>query len=341
MLPAGAILSASLSVSKACLKLCNAADHCRRKNAGRSLGRSENDFVMAKRNKSQLAARVLTTSAGETNQDTSHSVEGEFNRISRGYVTPTDDISIHSSVECETKEQHLNAERFATLGQLLSGIAHDAGTPLNIISGYAEFLLMKLSPEDHGHKELSAIVTQTRRIASLFAEALDLARPPQGQREALDVGKLLSKALNLAGHFLRKADVRVTLTCEKVPPLIYGESSQVTQALFNLVLNAAQQVSPRGSIEVVVGESRDEAFVTVEFWASHFDGQGHDFGRSLVAPITSAESPGPPGIGMFLAREVLERAGAAISSGELGERGVPLVVSLPVGGGESKTPVLY
>src|SRR5262249_1440987 len=107
--------------------------------------------------------------------------------------------------------QLLAVERFATLGQILSGIAHDVGTPLNIISGYSEFLLMRTKPDEPGFKELSTILAQARRIAALFGEALDLSRLPQNRSDALDLNTCLTDVLNLAGHQLRKADVKAVL----------------------------------------------------------------------------------------------------------------------------------
>src|SRR4029453_8016189 len=113
----------------------------------------------------------------------------------------------------DTSERRMNAqlrqaERFATLGQLLSGVAHDVGTPLNVISGYAEFLLMRTKPEGQGYKELNAILEQTRRIASVISQALDLSRVSQGRVDAIEIKALLSDSLVLVGHFLRRADVK-------------------------------------------------------------------------------------------------------------------------------------
>lgn len=230
----------------------------------------------------------------------------------------------------DARERLLKTERFATLGQVLYAIAHDVGTPLNIISGYSEFLLMRIKPEDPGHKELSAILNQTRRIATLFSEALDLARLPQGRPEALDIKSILTHSLNLAGHFLRKADVRAELTCTKPPPLIYGEASQFTQALFNLLLNAAQKVGGAGRLEIVIDHSADSAeFPAIEFWGTDADGRGHDFSRSLASLFAPFEWSKPVDVGLALARDILEGAAAKITFGEAGERGVPLIIRLP------------
>src|SRR5256885_6572734 len=53
-------------------------------------------------------------------------------------------------------EQVIKAERLATLGQILSGIGSDVGATLNVISDYAEYLLMSTSPQGNGYTELAA-----------------------------------------------------------------------------------------------------------------------------------------------------------------------------------------
>lgn len=235
-----------------------------------------------------------------------------------------------STEDREAHEQLLKTERFATLGQVLSGIAHDVGTPLNIISGYAEFLLMRMKPEEAGHKELSAILNQTRRIAALFSEALDLARPPQGRPESLDIKPILTNSLNMAGHFLRKANVKANLTCAKPAPLIYGEASQLMQALFNLLLITAQKVGAAGKLEIVINHSVDGAESTaIEFWGVDANERGHDFSQSLAILFAPEEWSKPADVGLTLARDILGGVGAKITSSEVSERGAPLIICFP------------
>jgi len=229
------------------------------------------------------------------------------------------------------QEQLLKAERFATLGQMLYGFAHNVGTPLNIISGYAEFLLMRSESDDAGHKELSAILNQTRRIASLFSEALDLARLPQGRIEAVDIRALLADSIDLVGHFLRKTDVKTTLTCANSPPLIYGEAPQLRQAFFNLLLNAGQQTGYGGKLEIVIEMSPDApGFLALSLWGTDASGQGLDFCHGLGRFFDDRVETEAPGLGLSLTKDILNNAGARITSLAAGERGAPLIVYLPV-----------
>jgi len=232
------------------------------------------------------------------------------------------------------QNQLLKAERFAGLGQILSGIAHDAGTPLNVISGYCEFLLMRTQAGSPGHKELSTILHQTRRIATMFGEALDLARAPRGRTDAIEIKPLVVSALDLVGYYLREASVKADVTCRMSPPLVYGEASQLRQAFFNLLLNTSQQVGPGGKLEVVIDEAPDGlGFLAVSFWGTEHSGAGHDFSRSLGDFFAEPTHAGPVGVGLYLSREILNDAGAKVSFKPTGDQGVPLIVYVPVNSG--------
>jgi signal transduction histidine kinase len=232
------------------------------------------------------------------------------------------------SSERRVNAQLRQAERFATLGQLLSGVAHDVGTPLNVISGYAEFLLMRTKPDGPGYKELTAILEQTRRIAAVFSQALDLSRPPQGRVDAIEIKTLLSDSLILVGHHLRRADVKATVTCRTTPPLIYGEAPQLRQAFFNLLVNAAQQVGGGGRLQVLIEQVQEvPGFIGLTIEGTDAEETAHDFSRSLSALLDEGEGE-TMGIGLYLAKNILEEAGAKISS--TGEKGKGLTVYLPI-----------
>jgi signal transduction histidine kinase len=237
--------------------------------------------------------------------------------------------------ERHAQEQLLKAERVATLGQLLSGVAHDVGTPLNVISGYAEYLLMmRTGSEGQGHNELSAILDQTRRISTMVGQALDLARPPQGRTDAIEIKSLLADSLDLVGHHFRKMDVKAGLTCTMIPPLVYGEALQLRQAFFNLLLNAGQQVGTGGMLQVVIDEAADmPGFLRLALFGTEAGGVEHDFSRSFAGFLSGQSDREATGIGLYLARRILDEAGARIGSTAAGEHGVGLMIYLPLKAG--------
>jgi PAS domain S-box-containing protein len=229
-----------------------------------------------------------------------------------------------------TQEQLLRAEHLATLSQMISGIAHDLGTPLNIISGYSEYLLMRTKPEAPGHKELSTILQQTRRIADFIRHMLDLARPVQGRTDAIELKSFLSESIDLMGHHFRKADVKVSIESRTTPPVLYGNAPGLRRAIFNILLNAVREVGQGGKLEILIDESSQKpGFTMIVLGAVEKNGSGHDFSRSLAGFFPGSVGEGPMGMGLSLAREVLQEFGAEVDSFAIAEMGVPLIVFLP------------
>ncbi|HEX8091480.1 MAG TPA: HAMP domain-containing sensor histidine kinase, partial [Blastocatellia bacterium] len=229
-----------------------------------------------------------------------------------------------------TQARLLRAEHFATLSQMISGIAHDLGTPLNIISGYSEYLLMRTKPEGQGYKELSTILHQTRRIADFIRHMLDLARPVQGRKEAIELKGFFAESIDLMGHHFRKADVKVSVDSKITPRLFYGDAPRLRRAMFNLLLNAVSQVGQGGRLEIEIDEAPQKPdFTMIVLEGVEKDGAGHDFSRSFAGFLRGKEGESSMGMGLSLTREVLREFGAEVDSFTMAERGVPLVVFLP------------
>ena len=247
---------------------------------------------------------------------------------------------VHDISESErTREKLIKAEHFATLGQMASGIAHDVGTPLNIISGYSEYLLMRTGPEGQGRKELSAIIQQTRRIADFIKHMLDLSRPAQGRRDAIELKSFLADSLELIGSHLRKADVKTSLTCNATPSLIYGDGPRLRQAIFNLLMNAAQYLGPGGEIEIAIEESVDRPdLIPVFLLGTGQSGQAHDFSKSFSSLLTQGQNREGIGMGLSLTKEILREFGASLDSAAVAGRGVALVLYLPKGNNALSLP---
>ncbi|HQT91707.1 MAG TPA: PAS domain S-box protein, partial [Candidatus Kryptobacter bacterium] len=107
-----------------------------------------------------------------------------------GYMGIESDISDRKNLE----QQIIQTEKLATIGQLAAGIAHEIGTPLNIISGNAEFVLLDMKESDPGHQELITIIEQTRRMSTLMRQLLDFARPKVLSLQPTDINGVLTPA---------------------------------------------------------------------------------------------------------------------------------------------------
>jgi signal transduction histidine kinase len=239
-----------------------------------------------------------------------------------------------SRPEALSQDALLKVEHFATLGQMMSGIAHDVGTPLNIISGYAEYLLMRTKPEETGHKELMAILEQTRRVAEYIRIMLDLARPSQGRVDAIELKGFLGDSLDLMGSHLRKASVRVVLDCKSAPPVIYGDGPRLRQAFFNLLLNAGKRLGAGGQLELIIEQPAEmPGFIGVQLLGVDREGRSQNYAESFAGFLSVERRWGAEDMGLALAKEILDDYGAKVAALPVDGRGVALVVYLPKGAG--------
>jgi signal transduction histidine kinase len=235
----------------------------------------------------------------------------------------------------EILEEAVDASRMAMLGRMLSGTAHDLGTPLNIILGYTEYLLMRTRPDAAGYRELSTILEQTKRISDSIRKMLDLGRG--GRTDAIGLKGFLDESIGLLAREIRKVDVSVRVTCNANAPLIYGDAPQLRQAFINLLLIASQRVGRGGEVEIVLDESVDDSArgVAISFIGTEAGGRGHNFAESFANLLHPADRAVAMGSGFLLAREILNSLGARLDAVDVGELGSSLVVYLPRGNGQA------
>jgi PAS domain S-box-containing protein len=154
-----------------------------------------------------------------------------------------------------TEQQHLEqqiqqSEKLAAVGQLAAGIAHEIGTPLNVISGSAEYLLMDVEEENSQADELKTIVSEVSRISELVKQLMTFARQEEPSEEDVDVRELLDSTLVLLRRQIEKQGIDVEIELEPDLPEIAGDRNQIQQILLNLIMNAWQAMPERGQLSL-------------------------------------------------------------------------------------------
>lgn len=148
-------------------------------------------------------------------------------------------------------EPSFDFAQLATIREVVSGIAHDVGTPLNVISGYSEYLLMG-GEDAPGRKELSTILDQTRRLAQMIHHMLDTVRTVPGESgRSRPLAAFVEESLLIAAYMLRKAQVKCTV--EGAAPehaMISGDLPLLYQTVFNLLAGAARAAGSSGRLVV-------------------------------------------------------------------------------------------
>ncbi|HEY0189820.1 MAG TPA: HAMP domain-containing sensor histidine kinase, partial [Kofleriaceae bacterium] len=155
-------------------------------------------------------------------------------------------------------EQRLGqTEKLATLGQLAAEIAHEVGTPLNVIAGRARSIQRKSKDPEVVEKNAGIIAEQTARITRIIQRLLDFTRRKVGTQAAAEVNlnDIAQSTIELLAGQFSSAKVKVRLE-RQGPARVAGDSDRLQQVLINLLLNAVQAMPDGGSLVVETATTR-------------------------------------------------------------------------------------
>lgn len=250
-----------------------------------------------------------------------------------GVVCTTRDVTDEKLIERRLVQQ----ERISAIGEIAAGIAHEVGTPLNIISANVEFLLRGKS--ENPNEELSAIHEQAKNITTLVRQLLDFSRERQPEFAAVNVNQLIEKTVGLLNHQLQKAAIKTDLNLVQYLPTVDGDASQIQQVLFNLITNARQAMEDVSNDERKLQISTDTAFATTEeFPHPHIVIKISDTGRGISEedlphvfnPFFTANKEGGTGLGLAISMRIVQRHSGILTIENNARGGCAAKIKLPL-----------
>src|SRR5262249_19640573 len=176
-----------------------------------------------------------------------------FNRMTEQLEEARHRVAAEGEYALDLEQQLRRAETLAVAGKLASGIAHEVGTPLNVISGRAEMVLRSL-PSDHpGRQDLERIIHQIDRVSNIVRSLLDAVRLAKPEIQRVPVASLITRLLPLLEHLARKRGLSVTTSIPADLPDVAGDPGRLQQVFINLLMNAVEATPPEGLITVTAG----------------------------------------------------------------------------------------
>jgi signal transduction histidine kinase len=145
-------------------------------------------------------------------------------------------------------EQLRHADRLRTVGQLASALAHELGTPLNVISGHAR-LIEQEAVVDNVRESTGAIIEQTSRMASIIRELLGFARKRTSQSTVQELGALAAQAARTLEPLAQRHRVVIDVASHG-DVHVRADAQHVVQALTNLLTNAMHAMPNGGPVRV-------------------------------------------------------------------------------------------
>ncbi len=238
-----------------------------------------------------------------------------------GYMGIAVDMTYLKEMEAKIAHQ----DRLASVGTLASGLAHEIGTPLGVVRGRAEFLMMKASDADT-KRELEVITAQADRISKLIRSLLRVSR---GYSDAtvvdVSVLEIAQEVLSLIGQHFRNEEIAIRLELP-VDLTVRADGSRLEQVFLNLLMNslhAIQKAKKDGRlgphfVSLRADLERPGSPVLVEDSGCGISPENM---RKLFKPFfTTKEVGSGTGLGLAIVSQLLSEMGARISAtSQLGE----------------------
>lgn len=232
-----------------------------------------------------------------------------------------------ASASQRLERQMMRSEKIAVVGSLAAGLAHEIGTPLNVISATAEFLLLDGLPAEQA-KRLREIVAETDRIGRLVRDLLSFTRSGGRGPVPVKVEEAVARVVSFVHVPLERKRVRVA--CDFAPdlPPVLADPDGLQQVLLNLVVNAVHAVPDQGRVGVRARCTAEggERVVTIEV---HDDGPGvpEELRERIFDPFFTT-NPDGTGLGLAVCARIIAGLGGDIRVGRGPLGGASFVVQL-------------
>ena len=151
-------------------------------------------------------------------------------------------------------DQLRHAERLNTIGKLASGMAHELGTPLNVISGRADLIFQGRVDFEGAKKSASIIATQAERMSMLIRNLLAFARRGGTEAAAEDVLALCHEMAELLTPLAKQKGIQIVVGGDGAKVRV--NRSEIQQVLSNLIANAIHAMSRGGTIALTTDVTR-------------------------------------------------------------------------------------
>jgi len=228
-------------------------------------------------------------------------------------------------------ERLLQSEKMASVGQLVSGVAHELNNPLTGVMGFSQLLLAR-DLEEGVRTQIQTIYDEAERAAKIVQNLLSFARRRRPTKEMADINALVQRVLELRSYDFGVRNITLDMTLDTRMQRCWVDQDQIQQVLFNVIKNAEQAMIDAhggGKLTVVTQGSPTGARITISD-----DGPGiaPEVQRRIFDPFFTTKDAGEgTGLGLTICYGIIDEHGGRIWTEDSPGGGSVFQIELPVG----------
>jgi signal transduction histidine kinase len=159
-------------------------------------------------------------------------------------------LRLETELRVQMAEQLRHADRLTTVGRLAAGVAHELGTPLNVIQARAE--MIETGEADDPTDCARIVREQSVRITKIVRQLLDFARKRPAELEWSDLGAAARNAADLLASLAKKRGIVIDVEAPDAGPFAQVAPHAIEQVLTNVLVNAIQASPDNGCVRAEV-----------------------------------------------------------------------------------------
>ncbi|MBI5755755.1 MAG: response regulator [Nitrospirae bacterium] len=269
-----------------------------------------------------------------------HQATTKDNRIVERYVFPVFDSRGHLvnrieyirdiTEELRLREQLFQAEKLSSLGEILSGVAHELNNPLTGVIGYCE-LLLEATKDDNLKGQLEKINDAALRCKKIIENLLSFARQHRIEKQFCDINEIIKRTLDLKVYQLRIDNIDVLTDLDKHVPWTMADPYTIQQVFLNIINNAhLAMVEKGGHGRLYIKSEHIDGLIKITFSDTGGGIPEADLSKIFDPFFTTREVGKGTGLGLSVSYGIIkEHNGNIYAASEPGE-GSSFFVELPV-----------
>lgn len=247
----------------------------------------------------------------------------------RGWADSLEEKVEQRSREIKLMEEQLSrSEKFASLGTLAAGVAHEINNPLTGILLYASLIGNDKRFDPALAQDLEKVVSETSRCAGIVKNLLEFSRESVPMKEMFFVDTIIEEVINLFHMQPGFQEIEIVRSFTDGLPAVLADPHQVRQVFINLVINAGHAMPNGGELKATTYLSSDRLFVCAVI-SDTGCGIPEEYLAYIFDPFFTTKGEGT-GLGLSISYGIVENNGGKIEVESRVGKGTAFTVMLPV-----------
>jgi len=227
------------------------------------------------------------------------------------------------------QQQMILQDRLASIGELVSGVAHELNNPLTSVIGFSDYLLQG-EPSGETKELLEHINRDAKRTASIVNDLMVFAREQPAGKSPLDINEILKRVLSLHTYLMKVKNITVQTHLSQDLPLVMGSSTQLHQVFSNIIVNAEQVMSKSdkaGELYIETRKANQAARIIIK---DNGPGIEEDVIGKIFNPFFTTREVGcGTGLGLSICYGIVTGHGGSIRAESEPGNGATFIIELP------------